>query len=66
MAQTPHAAGRIDPEVVEAARVAARLPESVTTAYVVRYAIAVLAGVPEPARVAQGRRVGRPRRAVEA
>lgn len=66
MAQTPLSAARIDPQVIEAARVAARLPATASTAYVLRYALAKLAGVVDVERVARGRRVGHPGKAARA
>jgi hypothetical protein len=63
VADAPVLSGRVERELYEAARRAAGLPEDATQGQVIRYALAALAGDPDPRSVAHVQRGGyRPRR----
>jgi hypothetical protein len=63
VADAPVLSGRVGSELYEAARRAAGLPDDATQGQVIRYALAVVAGEPDPRAVAYVQRGGvRPRR----
>jgi hypothetical protein len=63
VADAPVLSGRVNRELYEAARRAAGLPDDATQGQVIRYALAALAGDPDPRSVAHVQIGGfRPRR----
>ncbi len=63
VADAPVLSGRVNRELYEAARRAAGLPDDAPQGQVIRYALAVLAGNPDPGSVARVQLGGfRPRR----